>query len=478
MITIRFPRALLCALILSATLALTTNAVVIIPGGVPRPLAKSHTTKPATSPDALLRASAEQEFATNPSAKVIMSTYSAPGLTQESSTNFTGADSRELYPSGDSFVRGAIQAWGDHLHLVIRPDEVWFTILVQMNFYMDKHAEEIRDIFVAHKGQKTIEIWDNDWYSVLRRFQFEIQKNVKTDWLLKWIQPSFSTSTENDNMVANVLMMGLTKTYFKFLGGIICGLPSVTLLGEQADWEALLAKLDRLPEFGKEPAQYAARLRPILSRLVSSFKQPDAKETREFWNSIVVSQSTHICGEPPLYVSGWITGFFFWDASGDAYARSAGNGKEVLQLDGVRYPYLDITKLPVGYAGAPFTMLDFGGQSEFPARVVAGTLGKRIKAGAPPGFADALRRANGDESWIREQSTHGTLQPMSAWMLLGPVEKDDSKDGEKRYPTTDSELNMLARITDGGSCDSGSVSAGSSSLWNEAVLWMNRNLVV
>src|ERR1700761_5565492 len=53
-----------------------------------------------------------------------------------------------VLPSADGFVRGAFEAWGRHLHFVIRPEEVWVTILVQINFYMKRHAEEIRHLFV------------------------------------------------------------------------------------------------------------------------------------------------------------------------------------------------------------------------------------------------------------------------------------------------------------------------------------------
>jgi hypothetical protein len=171
-------------------------------------------------------------------------------LSSHSSLN----ESQNQHPGSDSFVRGAIEAWAQHQHLVIRPDEVWFTILTQMNFYMNAHANdsEVRSVFVDHKGQEDILILsDFGWRDVLRRFKFAIQARVKTDWLLDWILPRFSTSTEEDEMTANVLMMGLMQAYFKFIGGITCGLPSVTLLGNVTDWERLAKKIERLPAFGK-----------------------------------------------------------------------------------------------------------------------------------------------------------------------------------------------------------------------------------
>jgi hypothetical protein len=405
---------LLSTLVLAAT---ASAAVVVIPGGGdPKPYSGL---AGISSEDAYFRESAPNAFFNN-SAKLIMSSLSA--------TNMSSAPG--LHPSGDSFIRGAIQAWGEHLHLVIRPDEVWFTILVQMNFYMLSHAEEIRDLFVDHQGQETILIKDFTWHAILLRFQDEIQARVKTPWLRDWITPNFTTTTPSDLMTANILMMGLTKAYFKYTGKLVCGLPSVTLLGTQEDWAALLSKLNHLPAFGPEPAEYAARLRPILTRFVSTFTYPDATNIRQFWNQIVSAQATHICGEPPVYISGWIAGFYYWNDNGRPYARPAGNNTRRgtgLTLDDIEYPFLDMETAPVGYARAPFEMLDYGGVDKFPAYVAAGTLGKQITVGPPEGYEEAVRRTGGGDGGLAaaaDASLHGMLQPLSGWMLYGPVDHD------------------------------------------------------
>ena len=383
--------------------------VVIIPGGDPKPYTGRAGVRAAES-NGLLRESAASEFFNN-SAQILMSSYTSGVI------NITHDDG--LLPSGNSFVRGAIQAWGEHLHLVIRPEEVWFTILTQINFYMEAHAEDLRSMFVSHQGQELIYIEDKTWLMVLSRFKDEIQKRVKTDWLLDWILPQFSTTTQSDVMTANVLMMGLTKAYFRFEGGIVCGLPSVTLLGEQDDWAKLLRKLDHLKDFGTEPEEYGKRLKPILSRFVSSFDKPDADEIRDFWSKIVTATHRNLCGAAPLDISGWIAGFLYWDSNGKPTGRGQ-NGK--VELDGVKYPSFDITKLPMGYARAPFIMRNFNGEERFPAYVASGTLGKQILQGPPPGYAAALGRVGGNTTLVSDPSSHSTIQPLSAWMLYGPVD--------------------------------------------------------
>jgi hypothetical protein len=394
----------------AAVLSSTGHGITVLPGGDPRPFNFTSAAMVGTA-EAFWRGSAPNEFA-NTSASVIISSFDDIIATAES------GNEAAILPSSGSFVRGAIQAWGEHLHLVLRPEEVWFTVLVQMNFFMNSHAEEIRHLFVDHEGQQVMYLEETEWFRVIQAFKDEIQRRIKADWLMEWLEPRFTTTTREDTMVATVLMMGLMKAYFKFEGGIICGLPSVTLLGERADWEAMLKKLDRMSSFGEEPAAYAERLRPIFTRFVKTFDEPGSEATKLFWNQIVTARKASLCGGPPYDVSGWITGFFFWDDEGRPYARH-GDG---LRLDNATYPAnIDLRTLPLGYARAPFLMHDFNGTERYEAYVMAGTVGKQVTAGMPEGYVDAFQKASGGKQVRMNPGAHATLQPLSAWMLYGPI---------------------------------------------------------
>ncbi|KAF2470975.1 uncharacterized protein BDR25DRAFT_303549 [Lindgomyces ingoldianus] len=416
---ITFWRRLLSLLPLSLTLSCHA-AITVFPSSA-EPRAYNHQGQPsaALSNKDLFRQSCPDEFAANKNASVLFSSNSG---------DFAKGT---VYPTSDSFVRGTIDAWGQHQHLVIRPEEVWFSVLAQMNFYMSKNSEALRNLFVDHDGKEEILVEDYTWELVLGRFQYEIQKRVKTPWLLDWIRPNFTTTTETDIMTANVLMMGLMQAYFEFVGGIICGLPSVTLLGEKKDWEKLLVKLDHLTDFGTEPVAYAKQLRPILSRFVRTFDEPDSPQVREFWTNIIHADPARICGGPPYTLSGWLMGFFFWDVTGKVLPQSQ---LGPLTLDGIKYATRGIDALPVGYAQAPFTMKNFPDERtpKFEAYVLAGNVGKRISTGVPEGYATALSRFNG--SSVDQKLPHGTLQPLSGWMIYGPApHTNTTKHGEKGY---------------------------------------------
>ncbi|ORY16581.1 hypothetical protein BCR34DRAFT_597590 [Clohesyomyces aquaticus] len=385
----------------------TTASITVFPSNA-EPRSYKPVVAPANTNQLFFRRSCPDEYDAFPKAQVL---YSGTSSTSNLSSG-------TVYPTSDSFVRGSIDAWGQHQHLILRPEEVWFSILAQMNFYMSNHSEALRDLFVNHTGKEEIVIEDWTWELVLGRFSTEIQKRVKTEWLLDWIMPSFTTTTDTDKMTANVLMMGLMQAYFSYTGGIICGLPSVTLAGEKKDWEKLLAKLDHLVDFGDEPVAYGKQLRPILSRFVKTFEEPDSRATREFWNNIVHAESQHLCGAPPYVLSGWLMGFFYWDVTGKVLPqRDFG----ALKLDGVSYVKRGIDALPVGYAQAPFIMLDYPdkGTPRFEAYVLAGNIAKQATKGVPEGYKEALQRFNG--SSVDATLPHGTLKPLSGWMIYGPA---------------------------------------------------------
>ncbi|KAG5993266.1 hypothetical protein E4U43_003555 [Claviceps pusilla] len=340
-------------------------------------------------------------------AQVLLSSYTKLNAADEQH----GLD--QVYPSSDSFVRGSIVAWANHQSLVLRPDVIWFEILAQLNFYMTANAESLRHLFVDFEGKEEIVVQEASWHAVIASFGGAIQRLVKTDWLLDWVTPGFSTSTENDNMTATVLTMGLMQHYFEFAGVIFCGIPSVTLLGRREDWVKLHEKLDRLAEWGAEPTQYANNLRPILGRFVRTWDEPNSPATRSFWEQIVRAKQQLTCGGPTKYdITGWITGFAHWREDGRLIRNGIGWSDEgnVTTLDGVSYPRLDVTKLPVGYAKAPLKMIDYPVPGvNTTAYVLAGNIGiKRTVNG----------NGNGNGNGKKEVSA----EPLNSWFLYGPVD--------------------------------------------------------
>ena len=200
-----------------------------------------------------------------------------------------------------------------------------------------------------------------------------------------------------------------------------CGIPSVTLEGEKADWEKLYRRLDRLPELGNEPEQWAAMLRPILRRFVDAFH---GNLDITFWEHVV--NRDHICEYDTL--SGWITAFCVWDVRGKwlasdrnvEAATTESMGGSVMtprtqpsrsdwfvvlshvrlasfsahyMLDGVPYFFLDMKDVPAGYNEVDVLVINNGKkiQCTMVAGHVASDVSRTVRDELP--VLDTLRPA-------------------------------------------------------------------------------------
>ncbi|CAG7967161.1 unnamed protein product [Penicillium nalgiovense] len=63
--------------------------------------------------------------------------------------------------SENGFVWAVFHAYSHHHNLVLRPEDVWFTILSQFSFFVVAHSEELRHLFVSHKDKKHLEVASN-----------------------------------------------------------------------------------------------------------------------------------------------------------------------------------------------------------------------------------------------------------------------------------------------------------------------------
>lgn len=108
----------------------------------------------------------------------------------------------------------AVRAYDEHLHLVIRPEDVWFAILTQLRLYTNGHAEEVRGSFVSHQGQKELEIKSEggsrtyDCGHMATRMATLMEMNFIDPTMRAWVQPNFTHTTKKNVTTASIMMMG------------------------------------------------------------------------------------------------------------------------------------------------------------------------------------------------------------------------------------------------------------------------------
>ncbi|KAH7028133.1 uncharacterized protein B0I36DRAFT_328657 [Microdochium trichocladiopsis] len=363
----------------------------------------------------------------------------------QSSFGDLAASGRYITPYANGFVHAAQEAYSNHHHLTIRPEDVWFAILTQLSFYINANAEALRSKFVAHEGQKDLVVVEAgtihsvDFGGLAVRMTGEIDKNLVDKDLRKWIMPSFTTTTTTDTVTAAVLMMGSMQKYFSYGFMLTCGIPSVTLLGEKRDWEDIRARLDKLPDFGSESKQFSRLLVPILDQFVRSFDNPDDDVVLDFWNKIADRRNM---GSGPDYLTGWITAFCFWDADGKVLYRPGGGGyvdddddgifglqpgkDKFVGFDATIYSQIDADDIPAGYLSVPVQVNDNG--RVFDTKMVAGSVGievtssgdkldssrehsgRRFSFSGPPEFVKF-------QPEVSDETGLDSLQPVTGWWI-------------------------------------------------------------
>lgn len=229
------------------------------------------------------------------------------------------ASSSGILMAKTGLIATVLAAYNHHHALVLRPDDIWIAILVQFNFYVNAHAEELRGKFVAHEGKQEVTVstggtrYTVDFGHLATAMTGEMDKFIVDPTLKEWILPRFSTTTENDTVVAAVTMMATLREYFSYKMVLLCGIPRVTLEGEKADWEEILRRTTKLKEYGRETTAWYTLLEPILSRFVRAFDEPEAQENIDFWQRVA-----HVYNQfsGSTYLSGWITAFCVFTGKG------------------------------------------------------------------------------------------------------------------------------------------------------------------
>lgn len=348
-------------------------------------------------------------------------------------------DEYHISSSQNGLVWAAYYAYSHHHHLFIRPEDVWFSILTQLSFYINAHAEELRSSFVAHEGQEELIVVDvgtihtADFGRLAVQMTHEMEKKLVDPDLRAWIMPDFTTTSQTDKITASVLMMGTMQKYFSYTTGLTCGIPSVTLLGEKEDWMEIRRRIKKLSQYGEEPELFSRLLLPVLEGFIQSFVSPTDPIVTDFWSKIA---DKHM-GSGPSYLSGWITAFCFWDVDGKSLNAKGGRNNDGCNINGTQFHRVQTDDVPAGYVSVPVTVNDNG--KEVKTKMIAGSVaiaaassGEKLDVSSnhkqtiyrtgPYGPPDLTQVAPN----ISDATGLDTLQPVTGWLMYECLDKAPS----------------------------------------------------
>eukprot|EP01104_Vermistella_antarctica_P018490 TRINITY_DN6875_c0_g1_i1.p1 TRINITY_DN6875_c0_g1~~TRINITY_DN6875_c0_g1_i1.p1 ORF type:complete len:419 (-),score=61.98 TRINITY_DN6875_c0_g1_i1:98-1354(-) len=221
------------------------------------------------------------------------------------------ANTVQVFTKNNLFASVVHLAFYRHLPLCLSPDVIWLTIAQGFAYHVSENAEELRHLFVEHDGKKTIEVERgefvkgsnaNDWTSVFPEFAQKIGEHFKSDDLVSTVECSFSTTTEVDKICSQITLMDSMQSYFEYVMRCGCGIPSITLEGNQDDWKCVREKANALRQFKLD--WWIDALDPILAQFESASR---GEADPEFWTSICNLYGGSGMRKP---ITGWLQTFF------------------------------------------------------------------------------------------------------------------------------------------------------------------------
>ncbi|KAK8088539.1 hypothetical protein PG997_003500 [Apiospora hydei] len=225
--------------------------------------------------------------------------------------------------------------------------------------------------------------------------------------------------------------MGTLQKYFLYMfDATTYGIPS-------SDYEDILGRLEKLKEYGEQPARWYKLLRPVLRYMIATFEGPaDDPVIIDFWNRIVRYDS----GSGDDTLTGWMMAFCFWDEDGKlmvrdmpGYENHINNLKTVhstlpkslsSELDDVYYHDIKVAEMPAGWVSVPVTVL--GNNKQVETQLVAGSVGiavtdargfqnTTLRPSAAMGSAAAVASPQGNTN--SATTDRDTMQSLSGWWM-------------------------------------------------------------
>ncbi|KAG1727902.1 hypothetical protein EDB19DRAFT_1897472 [Suillus lakei] len=233
---------------------------------------------------------------------------------------------RDIMPKPNRFVYTMLEAYNNCCTLILRPDDIWTTILIQFSFFVAHEGKE--ELIIIGDGTRHIA----DFALMARQMLELMHTRVVDPMLMDSIMSEFSTTTDVDRTVYAMSMMATMEDY---------SIP-LQVCTRFHDWEAILERLERLKLYSIET--------------VACPKNP------HFWFKVVHYKGG---GSGPTYLSGWITFCVSNEQGVWQVFRGVHHPRDVapfLVLGGMPCPIIDDECVPCGYAHLDVKLDDLGAQ--------------------------------------------------------------------------------------------------------------------
>jgi len=220
------------------------------------------------------------------------------------------ADQKIYYKRDLGLFQCVYESWKNHWNLRTSPEDWWFPVTCRIAKAIDEAAAHgryqavVRDYFVAHQGKKLISIevpvktiYEVNYESFMGSMASAIQNLVKVPEFASAMQNDFFSSSATHKIASQINLMASTQKFFEYemkMSG--CGINGIEFLGEQADWNALVEKLQKLRELlkpilhalGGITEQWLDHVEYVFRTLSKTFASVNDPVFVDFWADILM----------------------------------------------------------------------------------------------------------------------------------------------------------------------------------------------
>jgi hypothetical protein len=130
--------------------------------------------------------------------------------------------------------------WGDHLGVVITPDNIWYTLLCELAEVIKGEPEKYRYLFSETKETQEIIVFSGDPVVMPLASLIDVLKDtVPTD--INLFLPKFSTTTDRSQHAYYSAFCDICSPYYNY-GMLLCSIPLIDIRGDKEDWQELANK--------------------------------------------------------------------------------------------------------------------------------------------------------------------------------------------------------------------------------------------
>jgi len=230
-----------------------------------------------------------------------------------------GGSEKEIYAPEEGADTGifaaVLQAYKNHWVLRTSPDDWFFPVIRRIAQVVDENALHPEVLAYLGRGKPKSELkvnFNRGFEKMFEELSLQISKNLVTSEYAKVFEANFSTTTPNDRLVSQLILMSSVQKYFNFNTYIACGIPEVELLGTEEDWRNLIVKLEDIKKvlspisgpLGNITAYFDDIVAPVYQNLLNTFL---GKPDKAWWNDIVLRQAKveQVCTKLKKVVERW-----------------------------------------------------------------------------------------------------------------------------------------------------------------------------